>query len=67
MEFAYVLDSEKRYYGIVSTDTLREALERGSTKINDAFITEAQAVQVTESLQDILARRCLAHLAHPGG
>lgn len=54
MEFAYVLDSEKRYYGIVSTDTLREALERGSTKINDAFITEAQAVQVTESLQDIL-------------
>ncbi len=56
-EYAYVLDSERRFYGVVSTDSLRELLdkENGTTrKIEDAFIRDALAVQVTEYLQDIL-------------
>jgi len=54
-EFAYVLDSEHRFYGVVSTDSLRDLLERGtSKKIEDAFIPGAGAVQENDYLQDIL-------------
>ncbi len=55
-EFAYVLDSEHRFNGIVSTDSLREAIDRanGKSKLEDAFLANAKAVFDTESLQDIL-------------
>ncbi|SHO52706.1 glycine betaine/L-proline ABC transporter ATP-binding protein ProV [Desulfopila aestuarii] len=54
MEFGYVIDSERRFNGIVSTDSLREALERGARKIDQAFIKGVTKVGETESLQDIL-------------
>ncbi len=57
-EYAYVLDSEHKFWGMVSTDSLWELLEKpsdgGEKKIEDAFIREAVAVQETEYLQDIL-------------
>ncbi len=56
-EYAYVLDSEHRFYGIVSTDSLRELLDKedGTEKrIENAFIKEALPVTETECLQDIL-------------
>lgn len=55
-EFAYVLGSEHRFYGIVSTDSLREVLEKdsGKSKIEEAFIPEAKSVNESEYLQDIL-------------
>ncbi len=55
-EFAYVLDSEHRFCGVVSTDSLRELVKVGSgkSKIEQAFLKEAKAVQATESLQAIL-------------
>lgn len=56
-EYAYILDSEHRFYGVVSTDSIREQLESGDSrnkKIEDAFIREALAVRDSESLQDIL-------------
>jgi glycine betaine/proline transport system ATP-binding protein len=55
-EYAYVLDSEHRFYGIVSTDSLRDLLDResGKTKIESAFIPEAKSVNDSEYLQDIL-------------
>jgi glycine betaine/proline transport system ATP-binding protein len=56
-EYAYVLDSEHRFYGVVSTDSLRDLLDRqnGNAKnIEEAFIREALAVRESESLQDIL-------------
>lgn len=56
-EYAYVLDSEHRFYGIVSTDSLRELLDKGDStekKIENAFIKEALPVTETECLQDIL-------------
>ena len=55
MEFAYVLDSERRFYGIVSTDSLRSAIEQGATKIDEAFIQEATVARVDESMQDFLS------------
>ncbi|MBT8333689.1 MAG: glycine betaine/L-proline ABC transporter ATP-binding protein ProV, partial [Deltaproteobacteria bacterium] len=53
-EFAYVLDSERRFYGIVSTDSLRAAIETGASNIKEAFIKEAKAVQASDSMQDFL-------------
>jgi len=57
-EYAYVLDSEKRFYGVVSTTSLRDLLEspppEEKKKIEDAFIKEALVVKDTEYLQDIL-------------
>ncbi len=54
-EFAYVLDSEHHFCGIVSTDSLRDQIETGTGKrIEQAFLKEATAVQTTESLQEIL-------------
>ncbi|WP_163336420.1 glycine betaine/L-proline ABC transporter ATP-binding protein ProV [Desulfopila sp. IMCC35008] len=56
-EYAYILDSEHHFYGVVSTDSLRTLLDKkdsGEKKIEDAFIREALAVRDTESLQDIL-------------
>ncbi len=55
-EFAYVLDSERRFYGVVSTDSLRDAIDKGNgnAKIEHAFLGKAESVQETESLQDIL-------------
>ena len=55
-EFAYVLDSEHRFNGVVSTDSLRAAIDRanGQSKLEDAFLAGAIAVLDSESLQDIL-------------
>ncbi len=55
-EFAYVLDSAHRFYGVVSADSLREVMEKknGQANIEQAFIREALAVGVQECLQDIL-------------
>ncbi len=55
-EFAYVLDSEHRFFGIVSTDSLLDLLERepGKTRIEAAFIQQGKPVQESECLQDIL-------------
>lgn len=55
-EFAYVLNSQRRFLGVVSTDSLRATLEHQTreTKIEAAFLSEARAVLATDSLQDIL-------------
>jgi glycine betaine/proline transport system ATP-binding protein len=55
-EFAYVLDSEHRFLGVVSSDSLRDVIDKGNgaSKLEDAFLSEAKSVQETESLQDIL-------------
>lgn len=55
-EFAYVLDSGRRFLGVVSIDSLREALDKKEEKTNmeTAFIRDALVVRNDESLQDIL-------------
>lgn len=55
-EFAYVLNSDRRFHGVVSTDSLRNLLERsqGKPKIEDAFLKDAVSVRDADSLQEIL-------------
>ncbi|BDD88812.1 glycine betaine/L-proline ABC transporter ATP-binding protein [Desulfofustis limnaeus] len=55
-EYAYILDSQRRFRGMVSIDSLRTTLEHrtAATKFEDAFLADAQAVLESDSLQDIL-------------
>ncbi len=55
-EFAYVLDTERQFYGVVSIDSLREVLDSSDDKpqLESAFIQNALVVRNDESLQDIL-------------
>lgn len=56
-EYGYVLDSERRFFGVVSTDSLRQLLEAedGTEKqLEKAFIKEVKPVTESEYLQDIL-------------
>ena len=52
----YVLDPKHRFLGIVSSDSLRDALESGKpdNPISQAFIEDAEAVKLDDSMQDIL-------------
>lgn len=55
-DYGYVLDIRRRYLGIVSSDSLREALESGAADqpIDQAYIDTAIAVNMNDSMQDIL-------------
>ena len=55
-DHCYVLDARKRFLGIVSSDSLREALERGAPDkpIDQAFLEDGTAVNLNDSMQDIL-------------
>ncbi|MGB5986634.1 MAG: glycine betaine/L-proline ABC transporter ATP-binding protein ProV [Desulfobacterales bacterium] len=52
----YVLDAERRFMGIVSSDSLREAMERGAADkpLKQAFLEKGRAVNIDDSMQDIL-------------
>ena len=55
-DYGFVLDTNRRYLGMVSSESLLEAIEDGApdNPIDKAYITEARAVSVDESMQDIL-------------
>ncbi|WP_028583721.1 glycine betaine/L-proline ABC transporter ATP-binding protein ProV [Desulfogranum mediterraneum] len=55
-EFGYVVGSDRKFYGVVSTDSLRDLLEakNGKGNIEQAFLEAATPVQEGECLQDIL-------------
>ena len=55
-KYAYVLDSEHCFLGLVSSDSLREIIDQGNgkCKLEDAFLEDAKSVLDTESLHDIL-------------
>ncbi len=55
-DYGYVLDAERRFVGVVSTDSIRELLDSDSEnkKLSDAFLSEACCRQAGESMQDIL-------------
>jgi glycine betaine/proline transport system ATP-binding protein len=55
-DHGYVLDTHRHFLGIVSSDTLRTAIENGTPDypIDKAFIQEGRAVNIDESMQDIL-------------
>ena len=51
-----MLDAKHRFLGIVSSDSLREALESGrpDNPVNQAFLENIVAVNLNDSMQDIL-------------
>ncbi|NIQ95145.1 MAG: glycine betaine/L-proline ABC transporter ATP-binding protein ProV, partial [Desulfuromonadales bacterium] len=52
-DYGYVLDSEGRFKGIVSADSLREAIDADKL-ISDAYLDEVVTANVADSMQDIL-------------
>lgn len=55
-DFAVVLDTHRRFLGLVSTDSIHEAQEKGAldTPLDQAFTPDVRAVWATDSMQDIL-------------
>jgi glycine betaine/proline transport system ATP-binding protein len=55
-DYGYVIDSADKFHGIVSTDSLRELIDRTDTEhlLKNAYITEAVTANATDSMQDIL-------------
>ncbi len=52
----YVLDSHKKFLGIVSSDSLREAMEKGPSDhpIDQAYLEKTIPVHMDDSMQEIL-------------
>lgn len=55
-DFGYCLDSDRKYLGIVSSDALREVVDKPESEhqIRSAFLEEAVTAKATDSMQDIL-------------
>jgi len=55
-DHGYALDARHRFLGIVSTDSIREALEAGKpgNPLSQAFLDGGRAVLMTDSMQEIL-------------
>jgi glycine betaine/proline transport system ATP-binding protein len=55
-DHCYVLDTQRRFLGIVSSDSLREALEGGAPDhpLDQAYLKNGTAVKLDASMQDIL-------------
>ena len=55
-DYGYVLDSEKRFLGMVTADKIRDCLESGAsdTPIDQCFIDDIPTARMDDSMQDIL-------------
>ena len=55
-DHGYVLDAQHRFLAVVSSDSLKVAIERGASDrpIDQAYIAEAKPVNADASMQDIL-------------
>jgi glycine betaine/proline transport system ATP-binding protein len=55
-DHGYVLDAQRRFLGVVSSDSLKTAIETGvpDRPIDQAYIAVAKAVKTDASMQDIL-------------
>jgi glycine betaine/proline transport system ATP-binding protein len=53
---AYVLDGQRRFLGIVTSDGLKEAIESGKSDkpLDQAFVKDVTPVKMDDSMQDIL-------------
>ncbi len=56
-EYAYVLDSKKKFQGVVSADSLKHAMDSAAddmARLTEAVLPAVEPVQASQSLQDIL-------------
>ncbi len=56
-DFGYVIDSNRRFLGVVSTDTLRDLIDHPERpqKLASAYLDEVTPAHASDSMQDILA------------
>ncbi len=56
LDHLYVLDAKRRFVGVVSSDSLREAIESGKpdNPLKQGFLDHTKTVAMTDSMQDIL-------------
>jgi glycine betaine/proline transport system ATP-binding protein len=54
LDYAYVLDKKRCYQGVISADSLMEAIEQGKTSLEDAFLKEIKPVQADTPLREVL-------------
>lgn len=59
-DFAYVLDRKKKFKGVVSADSLGEAIERDEQNLDGALLKEVEPVPAEAALQELLTviRKC---------
>ena len=57
-DYGYAVDARRRFLGVVSSESVRDALESGkpSNPLSQAFIEEAEAAHMDDSMQDILPK-----------
>lgn len=55
-DYGYVLDSDKKFLGLISAERLRECLEAGATDnpIDQCFMEDVTTANLDDSMQDIL-------------
>jgi glycine betaine/proline transport system ATP-binding protein len=55
-DYAYAIDGQRRFLGVVSSEGIQQALENGAkdTPLSQAFIKDAHPVKLDDSMQDIL-------------
>jgi len=54
-DYGYVLDAERRFLGIVSTDSLKQHIDGGGGKdLSPAFLPDTETVKAEASMQDVL-------------
>lgn len=55
-DYGFVLDANRRFLGLVSSDSLRKAIEKGTSdsSIDQGYIVECRAVKAGAFMQDIL-------------
>ncbi|MFO7557538.1 MAG: glycine betaine/L-proline ABC transporter ATP-binding protein ProV [Desulfobacterales bacterium] len=56
-DYGFVLDANRRFLGLVSSDSLRKAIEKGTSdsSIDQGYIVECRAVKARAFMQDILS------------
>ncbi|MFA7165804.1 MAG: glycine betaine/L-proline ABC transporter ATP-binding protein ProV [Desulfoplanes sp.] len=53
-DYGYILNAKRQFQGIVSSDTLNDALDAEAKTLDPAFLPNTRAVDVSMSMQDIL-------------
>lgn len=52
--FAYVVSGDLKFHGVVSVDTLREANERGETKISAAYMPDVEPIPADTPVAELI-------------
>ena len=63
--FAYVIDRQQVFHGVVSTESLKAQLDAGSTDVQNAFIPDVEPIAWDEKIGDIIQKVAYAPCGLP--